>query len=423
MTPETPNEGMDEWFRKLPLEIENRYNFLSDNVKKFKTFDLLSYFSYYNHLHDSERYSDYRGDKVFFASEVIALLCLKSDYVNESTISENDYIELITEMQKTVLQYCAMSDALEFSVDSTMIGDDTIADIANLLSREAKIIRNPGLPDHHLIFTEKLFEPIQNEVGLLFGFTISDSITIRKSFSKMINEKCQAAINEAILNGGKLANEVIRYRKTKTIEIKSLFSKEQLDEYCLLPDKKIKQHLKAFSLNRLFYTFSEVYTFTAEELSEYTKINIDAVRVFLRTFSCKFPSIKAEDKIYESISILKTKPFIEHEGKYLVPSFPLVTWAVEEHLYDELFSNRHKIHKNKSISEIRHEFVLEESYQYFQKLLPSATFFPLNLKYHFEGIQCETDGLILYDRILFIIEAKGHRITSRAKKGYIDSRP
>lgn len=187
MTPEGGQKKLDEWFSNLPVEIDRFYSFLLENVKKFQTFDLLSYFSYYNHLHDSEQYSDYRGDKNFFVSEVLALLCLKGEFVNQSTVSESDYMELIIEMQKTVLNYCGRNDAMETKREHKLRGEDAISDIASLLSREAKQIRNPGLPEHHLIFTDKLFEPIKDEVKSLFGFSISDSISIRKKLSGMIN--------------------------------------------------------------------------------------------------------------------------------------------------------------------------------------------------------------------------------------------
>ena len=415
MTPQEDSKQIDESFNNLPVEIEQFYTFLSENVKKFETFDLLSYFSYYNHLHDSEKYSDFRGDKNFFVSEVLALLCLKNEFVNQSTVSESDYMELIMEMQDAILHYCGRNNALEMQQQNKGRGEDVISDITNILSKEAKHIRNPGFPDHHLIFTEKLFEPIKNEVKSLFGFSISDSIVIRRNLSDMVNKKCRLVIDEALHKASKHAKEIIQYRKTKTIEPESLFTKEQFEEYSKYSDKEIKHGLQGHFLNKLYYSFSSTYTFTEEELSEYTQVDLEAVKAFLQTFSCGFPSLKAEDKIYEPITILKIKPIIEHKGRYLLPSFPLLIWAVEDFIFDQYYSNNVK--STTSISDLRHDFVLEEAYSYFKKLLPTAKFFPLNLKYHFEGKLCETDGLIIYDRMLFIIEAKGHRITSKSKEG------
>lgn len=417
MTPEEGQKMMDEWFNNLPIEIENFYSFLSENVKKFQTFDLLSYFSYYNHLHDSEEYSDFRGDKNFFVSEVIALLCLKSNFVTESSISLDSYMELIMEMQKTVLNYCGRSDAFEMKQENKPRGEDTISDIANLLSREAKHIRNPGLPDHHLIFTEKLFEPIKSEVKSLFGFSINDSVVIRKNLSTMINLKCRTAIDEAIAKANKCAKEIILYRKSKKVESESDFTKEQLEEYSKYSDKKIKQGLQGHFLNELYYTFSKTYTFTADELSEFTKVDLDSVKSFLKTFSCGFPSLKVEDKIYEPLSILKTKPIIEHEGKYLLPSFPLLIWAVEDVIETAIKTNT--VLKDR-YPNIKHDFVLNQGLEFFKTLLPTAIIFQPNLFYFLNNEICETDGLIIYDQVLFIIEAKGHRITQRAKKGFTD---
>lgn len=417
MTPEEGQKQIDEWFNNLPVEIEQFYSFLSENVKKFQTFDLLSYFSYYNHLHDSGKYSDFRDDKNFFVSEVLALLCLKSEFVNQSTVSESDYMELIMEMQKTILNYCGRNDALEMKRENKRRGEDAISDIANTLSREAKNIRNPGHPEHHLIFSEKLFEPIKIEVKSLFGFSISDSIAIRKNLSDMINKKCRVVIDEAFDKASKHAKEIIRYRKTKTVEPESVFTKEQFEEYSKYSANKIKQGLQGHFLNELYYTFGKTYTFTVEELSEFTKVDLEAVKAFLKTFSCGFPSLKAEDKIYEPITILKTKPIIEHKGRYLIPSFPLLIWAVEDVIEAAIKQNQ-KL--NDKYPNIKHDFVLNKGLEFFKTLLPTATVFQPNLFYFVNDDRCETDGLIIYDQVLFIIEAKGHRITPRAKKGFTD---
>lgn len=415
MSPEEGQKVMDEWFNNLPVEIEKFYSFLSENVKKFQTFDLLSYISYYNHLHDSETYSDFRGDKHFFVSEVLALLCLKSEFVNESTISEDDFLELTMEIQKTVLNYCGRNDALEIHKGHSPRGENTISDVVSLLSREAKQIRNPGLPAHHLIFAERLFEPIKEELKSLFGFSIPDSVVIRKLLPDLINKKCRTAIDEAESKAKKYAEQILKYRKTKVVEDKSVFTKEQLEEYSLLPDKQIKEGLQSHLLNELFTHFSKTYTFTEQELADFTHLDLQSVQAFLKIFSCGFPSLKAEDKIYEPVTILKTKPFIEHNGRYLIPSLPLLVWAVEDVIEAAIKKNQ-KL--NAKYPNIKHDFLLKQGLEYFKSLLPTATIFQPNLFYYVNNDQCETDGLIIYDQVLFIIEAKANRITQKAKSGH-----
>lgn len=404
----------DEWYSKLPNEIEKFYTFLSENVKKFQTFDLLSFFSYYNHLHDSEKYSDFRDGKNFFVSEVLALLCLKNDFVNRGTVSQSVYMHLIMELQQTVINYCGRSDALE---EFKPRSKDVISEIANLLSREARHVRNPGLPDHHFILAEKLFEPLKDEVNQILGFSFSDSITIRKCLPEMINQKCRTAIDGVLKKVTKYIKMVQRFKKAKIVESESVFTKEQLEEYSKYSYEKLKFKLKVIFLNELYYTFGTTYTFTAKELSEFSKVDLASVTEFLRTFSCGFPSLNEENRIYEPITILKTKPIVEHDGKYLIPSFPLVIWAVEDWI-EESFKTNKKFNKKYSI--VKHNFLLNQGLELFKSLLPTATIHQPNLFYSVNGDIFETDGLIIYDQVLFIIEAKGHRITQRAKKGFTD---
>jgi hypothetical protein len=417
MTPEEEHKTTDDWFSNLPAEIEESYLFLRENVKKIQTFDLLSYIAYYNHLHDSEQYTDFRGDKNFFVPEVLALLCLKDAFVTQSTVSKREYIPLMIDIQKNILNYCGRIDALEIKKQPKRRGEDAMLDIANLLAREAKQIRNPGLPDHHLIFVEKLFEPIKEEVKSALGFSISDSVEIRKKLPDMINRKYRNAFDKAMDIAGKHSTEIIKYRKTKVVGLESAFTKEQLEEYSQYSDKRIKLGLKDHFLNEMYYTFSSVYTFTAEELADFTKIELAVVKSFLKVLSCGFPSLKEEDKIYEPVTILKTKPIIQHEERYLIPSFSLLIWAVEDVVESTINKNQKNSDKYK---DIKHNFLLNQGLLYFKKLLPTATVLQPNLFYSVNGDRCETDGLIIYDQVLFIIEAKGHRITPRAKKGFTD---
>ncbi len=408
----------DEWLNKLPIDLEKYHNIIVEISKKIQTFDLLSCISYYNHLHNTESYSDYRGDKHFFVAEVIALHCLKNDFIIETIISEDDFIETIMKIQDAVLNYCGRTDALEMTKDK-YIKDDAISEISYILSREAKKIRNPGLPDHHFIFTEKLFKPINKEIEDYFGFTISESVKIRKMLPELINERCRVEFDNVKRNTNKAAYEISKYRNSRKQLENNLFTEAEFDKLLPLRYKKLHMVIHANFLNKLFFSFSNIYTFSAEELAEYTNIKLENLNRFLKTFSCGFPSLNKEDKIYEPISILKSKPIIVHNGRYFIPSTPLLTWAVEDYIFDCLFSNN-QIKTKRSISDIRHDFLLDEAFTFFKKLLPSATFYETNLTYYFDGKKCETDGMFLFDRTLFIVEAKGHRITNRAKKGFED---
>ena len=77
----------------------------------------------------------------------------------------------------------------------------------------------------------------------LFGFSISDSVDIRKNLLDLINKKCSIAIDEALDKAEKHAKEISRYRRTKVVEQENVFTKEQLEDYSKYSDKKVKQCL------------------------------------------------------------------------------------------------------------------------------------------------------------------------------------
>jgi hypothetical protein len=172
------DEVFSDRYAKLPIEIDEFYSFLSNAVSQFNTFDLLANVSYYNSLHNMEEYSDYRGDRHFFASEVLALLCLKNNFVVDTAVPQNEFPDFFKKVQETILHYCGRNDALENF--NSLKSRDTLSEISNSLVREAKMVRNPAFPEHHYIFSEKLFEPIEKERYKLVGFSIKDSLVLDK---------------------------------------------------------------------------------------------------------------------------------------------------------------------------------------------------------------------------------------------------
>jgi len=260
---EEGQKKIDEWYKKLPEEIDEFYLKLSKKIKSFQTFDLLSNISFYNHLHESEIYTDNRGDKHFFISEVIALLCLKFPFVNKSNLNQKKFGEEVFKIQDIASNYCGRKSAYEGY--SNHHDNNTLSIISDSLKRESLNIRNLGLPDHHLIFSKELFNPIENELNTLLGFTISDSIKIRESISKLLNKKINDAISDIKKRTKEYSSEVIKYRINKEYKEGSVFTLNQLNEYILLPDKEIENGLENNLLNKLFYNLSDIYYNTPQK--------------------------------------------------------------------------------------------------------------------------------------------------------------
>lgn len=403
---------IDEWFAGLPAEVKRLYDALEAQIKNFETFDLLANVSLYNHLENKDEYTDYRGDKHYFVPEILALLCLKGNYIENTSLADNDFFPALKEIQDNILKYSGMKDAMEFG--EKLPGKDTISDIAGILEREAKVIRNPGLPDHHLDFVPKLFEPIKETIKSTYGFSVSDSIVIRNKISQFLTNKVKASKNSIFGDVKECMKEIERFRKTKLYPVDAKLSQEDLQELSAMNYNDARKVIKDHFSIMIHHKLGAVYSFTAEELSHFTEVDLESVKSFLLAFSCEFPSLKSTDDIHETNSILKQKPIVHHKGRYLLVSIPLMFWAPEI-LFEEGIKQNAKL--SGRYSKIKHDFVLEESLLYFKDLMPTAKVLPSNLYYTIGENRFETDAIIIYDTVLFIIEAKGHRITAKAKSG------
>src|SRR5690242_13679022 len=116
LTEEDKVKGQQEintWFENLPVQTAELLDELKDKVSQMETFDLLSNISFYNHIHDAQEYTDYRGDKMFVVSELITLIALKQNYVSRSVVDMADGLALFKKVQELGNRYFALMTMLQ----------------------------------------------------------------------------------------------------------------------------------------------------------------------------------------------------------------------------------------------------------------------------------------------------------------------
>lgn len=411
-------EEIDKWFDSLPKLTAECLAELEGKIVEMETFDLLSNISFYNHLHNAEEYSDYRGDKMFVVSEIIALIALKNQYIPKSSADVVRGAALIKEVQELGNKYYGLA-SFHLMKEHGPRDDHSVEGIAFKTLRDETGIRNPALPEHHLQFSGKLYDAVDASIKKRFGFSVKESILLREGIFSLIRKKIDDAKEAAEQRSLKMAMEVYKYRATKAVPENATMSEESLIELNKQSRKEIRQSCFHYCWNEMFYHFGQVFCFTAAELAAHVNVEKLVVDCFLKEFSCTFPSLKPQDKLVGPNSILKTKPLLQHEGKYLLPSFPLLNWAVEPVIENYIKSQAKLQDKFK---ESKHRFLLDMGIESFSRILKDQGKIYQNLFYHETGSKdslCETDGIIIYERTLFIIEAKGNRFSQPAKEGKI----
>lgn len=411
-------QEINKWFDSLPKMAAECLAELELKIAEMETFDLLSNISFYNHLHNATEYADFRGDKMFVVSELIALLALKKQYISQSSADIVRGASLIKEVQELGNKYYGLVTFQQMK-EHRPANDHSVEGIAFKTMRDETAIRNPALPEHHLEFSGKLYESVDASVRQKFGFSVKESIILREGIFSIIQKKVNDAKAAAEEQSLQFAMEVYKYRATKTVPENAALPEESLIELNKLSRKEIRQSCFNYCWNELFHHFGRVYCFTASELASHVNLEIAAVDNFLKEFSCTFPSLRPEDKLVSPSSILKTKPLLEHGGRYLLPSFPLLNWAVEP-VIENYIKSQSKLQDK--FKESKHRFLQHTGMECFSRILKNQGKIHQNLFYYEAGGKnsiCETDGIIIYERTLFIIEAKGNRFSQQAKEGKI----
>lgn len=414
-----PNLDIEDHLNNIPLKAEETLKELSNKLSGLESFDMLSNIAVHNHIHETKEYKDFDEGKMFIISEVVALIALKGKYVEDSAVDVTDFSERIRDIQDLAFMYLNL-ETLSQSFKNRPKDENSIPGIAFKTMRDEIAIRNPGIPDHHLEISSELYKPFESQINDHFGFSIAESIQLRKEISRFLTNKLYSAIDKAKNEGHELTMEVLKFRRTKIVPENSSFDETTLLKLNQYSRKEMRDRLLNFKANNLFFKLGNVYSFTIEEVSEHTSIPKSIVLNFMKAFSCEFGDINAEDAVVTPLSILKTKPIIHYKERFLIPSLPLLTWCVEPR-FEEFIKANNKIQN--SFTQSRHDFLLNKGCELFEKILQRKCKIYKNLYYPENNDKskiCETDALIIYDRTLFIVEAKGQRITKQAKEGKIN---
>ncbi len=419
--PYSPEDGqklIDDYFKNLPVEIEGFKKELNELIPKFESFQLIANICHHNHLRNMDKpYDDFNEGRMAVLPELVALWALRGDYKETCLIPHHEFQENIQKVNELAGNYLGRTDALSSreTMPSFLEDEKTIQKIAKKLSRDETWVRNPGFPDHHYEIAGELFKPFEPDIKTKFGFTIADSLKIRKNLVAYINEKLAGLIKSADEKADELKIEVVKFRNTGFISDASILTRSQFHELKGYPAKKLRIILINHFRNDVLYDLREIYGLKISELASYLQIEDEVVRNFMDCFSCTFNTPMSDENLVGSNVLLKTKPIIKHNDTYIIPSFALFTWCVEPAI-EEYFKTSPKLANR--FKDIKHNFLLREGMKLLKRLLPTAVHFPENLYYDLDsGEKCETDGLISYNNTLFIIEAKGHRLSTKAKSG------
>jgi hypothetical protein len=288
------------------------------------------------------------------------------------------------------------------------------------------VIRSPTYFAHHADVLQEVFGRgfIKEWMLAELGFDINQALTFVQATSDLMMKRLVDRRNEATDFVQRLRTYVSEFKKT------GRFSgppdlKEAVNQIRNMRGKEAKRTIQGIAVSWTFYNLHETCSFTALELAEQSRLDANAAEAFLSKFSLQFGDTPTDYLLPRPTSPIRLRPIIRYGEKYFCPTSHLLIWALKPQI--ELLlkpGGPARVNADTKLWEryqkYRSDSLMRRALMYFRDLLPRAEVYG-KLQYTVieNGVEkvAELDGLVLFDRYIFLIEGKAGAVSPSTRRG------
>jgi hypothetical protein len=263
---------------------------------------------------------------------------------------------------------------------------------------------------------------------VLFGLFERGSAVERLSSSRKLDLRSALAIIDAIENYmiEALQSRIQQARTTRKDVLDRLkdykatgvfkgdaHQKELFDRIRNMRAKEAKRCLNYALVEWTRVAPGTILSFTDDRIAELAGVSVERVQAFLSEVSVEFGTTPTDDVLPAPVNILHERPVIRYESGYFCPVPHLLPWSIKP-AFERVLS---AISNWDAYQKQRSSYLVTTALRYFTDMLPQATtyhglFYPLD-----GGQRAELDGLVLFDRYAFLIEAKAGSLGAARRGG------
>ena len=393
---------------------------LEVELSKYRSFDVLSNLMLVELAANPEAYKEWSHQGSQAHVEYATLLALKGEFrADGDLIIDGPKIEKIQRLLNDVFSSASWYYLGE-SADPEKL-PDAAAELRFRTITYGLKVRNPGYGHHLHNILKRLFghPSISEWLKTNLGFTVEEALKLNQAAAALGEDRLIKRHQIAKREEQSLETAVQQLRQGKPIS--GRFPEEDVSQLAKLNDEEMQQSLRNRAVWRTLHELGDTMSFTAEELAEAANVDIAVTQTYLNARSLEFGSVDSQFAMPTPTLPLAQRPFVHHDGHYLVTAPSWLNWGLKDYIEDQL--NPHKpgaVNRDQRLwnrySDLRGEFLEKASLELLGNALPHAKVYR-NLKYK-EG---ELDGLILLDRALFLVEAKAGSLTDAAQRGAPES--
>lgn len=386
----------------IKKEIDDKIKRLLEIIGEFDPLDLIFSIAIQNCFYDPETYRESAETRQDCYIEYAQSLILShnnpgfGNHTNDDVITE--FNDLITKVYKDIIYYFGFEAA-------DKKGCLTEAELRFTSIMRALFIRGDSFQEHHTDLFRNLFTGHNSFLKENFGFEIQDMIGGIQEITNQILENFD--------------REKKRMQKVmESHEIYKKFYDEKcednlsnfLEEFKALPEIKKKLH----EIDSLSEGLPDILF----EVRSNERLSDNILILLSSKFgeNSDFLSSKGANGWPTNDSIIYERPLIRHNEKYYC-FIPQLLFRNSINILEEIIKEKHQKYFHENYQKKRGEFLEEKALEYFAKILPGAKVYKQLFYWIEEGKRAETDGLILYDTNLFIIEAKAGSWSTPARRG------
>ena len=288
------------------------------------------------------------------------------------------------------------------------------------LARKTRIheiaVRSPGYQHHLIELLRSLFGPFESDLAATYGFTANEAIAASQAIRDHVNEAIMSLVDEG-RRQRRLMPSILRNGTTD--DLVAIGMPEDVSRFLLaLPQKIREERAIAYLAGRVWNSFHTAMVVDGPTIANRANIDLGSASAFLDALSLPFGQKRIADN-WPS----------RYEPQYLAPLIRLDEDAYFAHLNTALpWSVRPNLERKlrdaglwQSYERHRSDTVEAEALRLLTAILAGGRSFR-NLQYsmpdaHGNLVQYEVDGLILYDEVLVVVEAKGGSISAAARRG------
>lgn len=402
-TGEVTAEG---WVAEADAWVAKQVQLVKNELALYDPLNLIAALSWHETMVDPETFKESEHEGAIFVVECASLLYLSGIPVSSSPrpITLEVLANIRAQIQPLYTIVTQKYGVLHGNFKHTP------GDCGELLHRSLAsglMVRQPGYEHHQRQTLESLFNPSQDWMVANLGWTLTDLLTVEDAIRDITAERIRARFEQGQRQLPDIDNLYWKARRAGKV------------------GKSSPQRIRAGS-NMAMYSW--VLTFlgdcsgvTADDIVARTGLGLPVVSKLLGYFSLSLGSARIEYREPEPVHVLQERPLIERSGKFAYPFVGGLLAAAQRRIEADLKSSSTTTAWDQ-YERNRAKYLEMETLKLLSSALRTDQVFEGLIYYpeeHGKKVKAELDGLVVFDRTLFLVEAKAGGWHLRSKKGEI----